>query len=135
MAILEQFMAAFQAPEFIKPYLHHFITEQEIELVIRMQGRSLTRDQIVSLFEGNPDIDCLLEQAYRHFVINKEERDGAVYYSAGDFYARLDDQCKFGNYHVLPQKIRQQLDKWCYLEYLKRNKYFKVVVDNDPDYE
>jgi NAD-dependent dihydropyrimidine dehydrogenase PreA subunit len=135
VAILEQFMAAFQAPEFIKPYLHHFITEQEIELVIRMQGRSLTRDQIVSLFEGNPDIDCLLEQAYRHFVINKEERDGAVYYSAGDFYARLDDQCKFGNYHVLPQKIRQQLDKWCYLEYLKRNKYFKVVVDNDPDYE
>lgn len=135
MNILDQFMAAFQVPEFVKPYLHHFVTEQEMELVTRMQGRNLTRDQIDSLFEGSLDIDCLLEQAYRHFVINKEEINGVVYYSVGDFYARLDDQCKFGNYYVLPQKIRQQLDKWCYLEYLKRNSYFKKVVECEPDYE
>ena len=60
--ILDQFMAAFQVPGFVKPYLHHFVTEQEMELVTRMQGRNLTRDQIDSLFEGSLDIDCLLEQ-------------------------------------------------------------------------
>ncbi|MGB4043156.1 MAG: hypothetical protein WBK18_04575, partial [Thermacetogeniaceae bacterium] len=128
-------MAAFQVPEFAKPYLHHFVTEQEIELVIKIAGNSLTRDQIASLFESSPDIDNLLEQAYQRYVINKEGKDGTVYYRISDFYSRLDDQSKFGNYYVLPQKIRQQLDEWCYLEYLKRNNHFKVVVDNDPNYE
>lgn len=136
MTILDQFMAAFQVPEFVKPYLHHFVSEQEMELVVKMDGRSLTRDEIAALFEDHSmDVDRLLEQAYQRFVVNKEERNGALYYSTGDFYARLDDQCKFGNYYVLPQEIRRQLDKWCYEEYLKRHDNFQLVVDNDPDYE
>jgi len=67
---LEQFMAVFQVPEFIKPYLHHFVTAQEIELVTKMAGKSLTRGQISSLFENNPDMDELLEQAYQRYMIN-----------------------------------------------------------------
>ena len=135
MTILEQFMAAFQVPEFVKSYLHHFVTEQEMELVAKMKGRSFTADEIAVLLECSlPDVNRLLEQAYHRFVVNKEEKDGAVYYSTGDFYARLDNQCKFGNYYVLPQRIRQQLDQWCYEEYLKRNNCFQEVVDHDPDY-
>jgi Pyruvate/2-oxoacid:ferredoxin oxidoreductase delta subunit len=129
-------MAVFRAPEFVKPYWHHFVTEQEMELVARMDSRRLSRDEIASLFvEPVPDVDRLLEEAYRRFVVNKEEKEGVVYYTAGEFYDRLDNQCKFGNYYVLPPKIRRRLDRWCYEEYLQRHNYFQLVVDNDPDYD
>ncbi len=137
MAEVDKFMNLFQVPEFVEPYLYHFVDDQEIALILKMEGRTLTKDDLFILLEKHDaaDVDQFLERAYQRFVVNREEKEGVFYYSTGDFYARLDDQCKFGNYYVLPRNIRKRLDRWCYEEYIKRHDQFQVVVENDPDYE
>ena len=136
MLSAEDFMEIFQAPEFIKPFIQHFVTEQEMELIVRMKNRSLAEDEIVSLMKDTvTDVNELLEHAYRREVLNKEVKDGIIYYTISNFYARLDNHSKWGNYYVLPRNIRKKLDKWCFEEYLKRHNHFQEVIVSDPDYD
>lgn len=134
--MFEEFMELFQAPDFIKPYLHHFVTEQEMELIVKLKGRSLTADDIAVLIDAPVlEVCSLLEQGYQREVLNREVKEGVVYYKAADFYARLDNYCKWGNYYVLPKGIRRKLDQWCYDEFLLRYDNFKKVIENDPEYD
>ncbi|HHY40349.1 MAG TPA: 4Fe-4S binding protein [Syntrophaceticus sp.] len=136
MLISEKFMELFQVPDFVKPYLHHFVTEQEMELIVKLKGRSLTADDIAGLMNASVyKVRDLLEKAYQREVLNREIKDGLVYYKAADFYARLDNYCKWGNYYVLPKSVRKKLDQWCYDEFLKRNNNFQKVIENDPEYD
>jgi len=136
MPLIEEFMAAFQAPEFIKPYLHHFVTGQEIKLVAGLKEQSLTGPEIAAMLQVPPEqTGVFLEQAYRRHVIDKTVKHGVTRYAAGDFYGRLDNFCLFGNYQVLPKEVRRRLDRWCFDEYLQRHEHFQQVLDNEPDYE
>lgn len=135
MQLLDEFMKVFRAPDFIRPYLHFFVTEPEIRLISGLGQKSMTGEETAVLL-GEPfeKINDLLEQAYRRHIVDKSVEDGVTLFSAGDFYSRLDYYSMFGNYHVLPKKIRRKLDEWCFEEYLKRNGYFKNVLSNDPEY-
>ncbi len=44
MLISEEFMELFEVPDFVKPYLHHFVTEQEMELIVKLKGTGISID-------------------------------------------------------------------------------------------
>lgn len=135
MQLLKDFSRVFGVPAFIEPYLHFFVTEEEMRLVAVLGNRSLTGEEIATIMaKPYQGIKGWLESAYWRHILNREEKDGVVLYSAGNFYDRLDNFCKFGNYHVLPRKVRDELDAWCFEEYLKRNNYFEKVLQGEPDY-
>jgi DNA-binding CsgD family transcriptional regulator len=125
----------FRAPKFILPYLHHFLTPEETRLLLLLQGQSLSAAQIAGLLEISAgDAQLLLDSAYRRLAVRREEEGGTALYSAGEFYDRLDNHCKFGNYHLLPPRVRRQLDRWCYGEYLRRNDNFREALAARPGY-
>ncbi|KJS10309.1 MAG: hypothetical protein VR67_18520 [Peptococcaceae bacterium BRH_c8a] len=135
-AFIKEFMAVFQAPGFVKPHLHHFVTEQEMKLAIGLKDQSLTGLEIAALLqEPLENVNVWLEQSYQRHVINKTVEHGTTLYTSGEFYRRLDNFCLFGNYHVLPKEVRRRLDQWCYEEYMQRHNYFKQVLDTEPDYD
>lgn len=136
MGQTEEFLQLFNAPEFIKPYLHLFVTETEMDLALKMGGRILTETEISDLFPKSfTGINGFLEKCYQKEILNKEIKDGTVYYYTADFYQRLGNFCKFGNYHSLPKTIRDRLDQWCLAQYQKKHHYFRQVLENEPDYE
>lgn len=133
--LLDVFMKVFRVPEFIRPYLHFFVAEREIRLITVLQDGSLTGEEVARLWrEPHQEVSGFLEQAYRRHVVDRAYKDGIALYSAGDFYGRLDNYSKFGNYHVVPLKIRHMLDQWCFEEYLQRNGYFSKITGGQPDY-
>ncbi|WP_227764410.1 4Fe-4S binding protein [Zhaonella formicivorans] len=136
MQLLEDFGKIFEAPQFIWPYLYFFATEQEMKLVVAMGKESLTcRDIAFRLSTSEEETRGILEEAYLRYILNKESKDSTVYYSAGTFYKRLNNFCLFGNFYVIPKKIRKKLDEWCFAEYLKRNDNFKKVIAAEPEYD
>lgn len=136
MRPVDDFMAVFQVPDFVEPYMHHFVTGLEKRLVAGMQGRSMTPADIAAMLGESPEkINAFLEQAYRRHVIDKSRKDGVILYSAGDFYGRLDNFSTTGNYLVIPKQIRRRLDRWCFEEYVQRHHGFKKVIENNPEYD
>lgn len=136
MQLMGEFARVFQAPDFVKPYLHLFATAEEMRLVVLLDGRSLTAGEIASVMQVAPEeMTVFLEQACRRRILKREVRERAVLFGAATFYDRLDHYAKYGNYYVIPRKARRQLDEWCFEEYLRRNDYFKQVLEKDPDYE
>lgn len=127
MTLRDEFSAAIESPDFVKPYLHFFATPEEMKLVasIGAAGRPAP-----SGVEGD-----VLDRAYHAHLLDREERDGSVSYRAGNFYGILKHFALFGNYHVIPQPVRKQLDAWDFAEYLRRNDNFRKVIDSRPDYD
>lgn len=105
-------------------------------MVVALAQESLTvTDLAVRLLVPEKELFSLLEAAYQHHIVNKEDKNEVVYYSAGSFYHSLNYFCLFGNYQVIPKKIRQKLDEWCLAEYIKRNDNLKKIIEEDPEYD
>ncbi|QDR79280.1 ATP-binding protein [Sporomusa termitida] len=136
MPLLEDFSSIFAVPDFIKPYLHFFATEEEMQLVVMLAKDSLSIATIAArLSRDEAAVAGFLEQAYQRYILNKEVKETTVYYSVSDFYHRLKNFCLFGNYHIIPRRVRKELDAWDFTEYLKRNDYFRKVIDASPEYD
>lgn len=116
MSKIERFIKLFKVPEFVSPYLSYFVTERELDLVVALDGASLdAREAALRLGLELEQAEKLLLESYHKHVLNREEHQGEVRYTAGDFYDKLDYQCKFGeNYHELDKSVRDALDRWCY---------------------
>lgn len=134
MNVKENFMTLFKAPDFVQSYLHIFVTEKEMNLVLYMADKEFTLEEIADLF-GEADPGVFLEQCYQREILNREEKDGKVFYRIGDFAQRLNNHAMYGNYFVLPRNIRKKLDQWCLSEYHKKHNYFQAVIENQPDYD
>jgi len=120
MHLIDEFIAVFEAPGFAKPHLHHFVTGQEMKIVVAIKDQCFTGQEIAALLqEPLENVNVCLEQAYQRHVINKTVEHGTTLYTSGNFYGRLDNFCLFGNYHVLPKEVRRRLDQWCYEEYMQ----------------
>ncbi|HVP20214.1 MAG TPA: 4Fe-4S binding protein [Spirochaetia bacterium] len=123
------------APAFILPYFHVFATAEEMRVVAAVGADPRDASAVAALLGGTDDeVQALLRQAYRHWLLNREMRDGAARYCIGRFYDVLNWFCLFGNYHVLPARIREELDQWCFEEYLRKNDYFRKVMESPPEY-
>ena len=127
MTLLDEFSAAIESPDFITPYLHFFATEEEMKLVALTGRAGLSAPSGVE--------SALREGAYKRHLLDREERDGSFSYTPGNFYDILKHFALFGNYHVIPQPVRRQLDAWDFAEYLRRNDNFRKVIDTRPDYD
>jgi len=127
MSIVEEFSAAIGSPEFITPYLHFFASQEEMKLVA-LAGQEEC--------PAPPGVErTLLDRAYHRYLLDREEREGSFSYRAGNFSSILKHFALFGNYHVIPRPVRQQLDAWDFAEYLRQHDNFRKVIDTRPDYD
>ena len=121
LSIRERFAALFKVPEFVVPHLSLFVSEQEMNLVVLMDGRKCSvTDLALNLKCSQIQAQDLLESCYLKCIVDKEECNGEQIYIASDFYARLDYFCKFDkNYQVdqVDPTLYAALDQWCYEVY------------------
>ena len=112
MTILEKFTAAFGVWEEARPYIHMIVDEQEMELVVRMQGQSMTPDKVANLLGmTHEQASAFLQRCYSRCIVNKTVENGITTYSAADFGARLDHFAKFENWDDIPAEARKAIDR------------------------
>ncbi|WP_407306975.1 ATP-binding protein [Desulfosporosinus sp. SB140] len=133
--IVKKFAARFAVPEFVLPYLRSFVSERDMDMVVRLEGQRCSASEI-ALRMGCPaeEIEEFLKECYVGKLLNREELKGEMVYWAADFYERLDYLCKFNEgYRTLNQELLQALDKWCYEIYAeKMAPYLKALQNGEP---
>ena len=118
----DEFYSVFNVPDIVKPFIHYFVTKQEVNLVLLLnQGIKNERGLSVSLGLTGGDLKDLLESAYRRAVI---DYDGQSMYTASTFYDRLQYFTQYENekWLKIPVKVRQSVDKWFFGMFTLRTK-------------
>ena len=121
---LQGFLRVFEIPEFVKPWTDRFFEEIEIDLVMRLANRPLSRKEINRAFLSRfiPDpLDAnsdLTTRAYRKGIINWRDDNR---FEPADFHARFDKWVMFEGWKDIPDEIRNQLNAWEFANYERQH--------------
>jgi ferredoxin len=134
MTLLEEFVRVFQVPPAMQPYLHLVVDEREMELVVQMNSRAMTVDQVADVMEMPlEEAEAFLRTAYSRGVVDKQTEDGLTTYEAATFYRRLDPLAMYENWGDIPADARDAVIEWQLQEFI--NLWLPVVEEmkKDPD--
>jgi len=112
---LQSFLRVFEIPDFIEPWIDRFFEEIEIDLVMSLANKPLTRKEINRAFLSGFKLDSsdvssdLMTRAYRKGIINLREDNR---FEPADFHARFDKWAMFEGWKDIPDEIRNQLNAW-----------------------
>jgi len=141
MVMIDRFVSLFSVPEFVIPHLSSFVSDRELDLVVRLDGERCSIPVIAARLECSlPDAQDFLKSCYDKNIVHKEDLDGELIYFAADFYDLLDYMCKFDeNYDLMDKDLQQALDQWCYRVYADQMSPYldllinREVVDRAPE--
>ena len=112
MALLDEFVAAFGVWEEARPYIQMIADEQEMELVVRMQGQSVAVEEVADLLGMTYEqTSAFLQRCYSRCIVNMTVENGITTYSAAAFGPRLDHFAKFENWDDIPAEARKAIDR------------------------
>ncbi|KJR49337.1 Ferredoxin [Desulfosporosinus sp. I2] len=158
MSMVEKFVVLFSVPDFVVPYLSCFVSESQMDLVVRLDGqRCSVSDVAKSMGCDLEQAGVLLEDCYYKSIVNREVRDEGFVYFGADFYGRLDFLCKFDeSYKVnlkrctdsgenknrvnkdqkaeddIGDRLLKALDDWCYQVYAEgMGPYLEQLKNNE----
>ncbi|HSO18803.1 MAG TPA: 4Fe-4S binding protein, partial [Desulfosarcina sp.] len=143
-----EFIARFEIPPAIAPFVKVFADPQEIDLIIAMAGRTCSVGEVADLLDLTFDQAAdLLERAYRRHFVHREVAGQKVGYifdhvDAGDkpvryiparFYDRLDELSMYGDWDEIPEAVREAVTDWWLKEYTAKIAPVVEKIKADPD--
>jgi len=139
--MIDRFVSLFGVPEFVVPHMSRFVSEREMELVVRLDGKKCSISETALRLDCSlEDAQVLIDNCYAKHIVHKEFLDGELVYFGADFYELLDYLCKFDeSYHLIDENLRKALDQWCYQVYAGRMDSYldslinKEAVDRVPE--
>ncbi len=140
MTLLEEFVQVFQVPPAMQPHIPLVVDEREMELVVQMNGRAMTVDQVADMMEMSAEeAEAFLHRAYSRGIVDKQTEDDVATplaltsYAAATFYRRLDPLAMYENWGDIPAEARDAVIEWQLQEFI--NLWLPVVEEmkEDPD--
>jgi Pyruvate/2-oxoacid:ferredoxin oxidoreductase delta subunit len=121
--LVDAFVREFGVWEEARPYLDWMVDAQEMALVARMQGRSMTSAGVAELMELPLDVaSALLERAYSRHVLDRETEGGVTTYWASNFYRLMDHFARFGRWDDVPAEDRRRIDRRFLDQFIARHR-------------
>jgi ferredoxin len=115
MTILEKFVTIFGVWQAAQPYISMIVDEQEMKLIVGMQGRVTSHKELTALLEmSSEQTHDFLERCYHRCIVNKSNKYGETLYSPTDFGTRLNHFAMFENWDDIPAEDREAIDL-CFL--------------------
>ncbi|MCP4542860.1 MAG: hypothetical protein GY832_37545, partial [Chloroflexi bacterium] len=123
MTILDEFITVFGVWQAARPYISMMVDEQEMQLIVGMQGRVMTPAEVAELLEITPaQASEFLERCYSRCLVNKTLENEITMYTPTDFGVRLDHFAKFENWDDIPAAGRQAIDCSFLDEFIAKNR-------------
>jgi NAD-dependent dihydropyrimidine dehydrogenase PreA subunit len=123
MTLFDRFSQAFGVWEEARPYLHLMVDEQEMRLVIVLQGRAATEDRVAELMGISlQEAGALLRRAYTRHIVDKSVDGSTTTYSTGTFYTRLDHFAKYEDWDDIPAGDRRAINRRFLDEFIARHR-------------
>lgn len=136
MSKRKKFVQIFQLPPAMVPYVELLVTEQEMELVVGLEGQGLTLEQVAEKMRiSGEEASVLLKRAFQRDLVRREARDGVATYLPGTFYANLDywTTVETGTWRRLPAPARKAVGEWQVQEFIKLWMPAIEQVTRDPE--
>ena len=134
MTRLEEFARIFELPPAMLPHIRFVADEQEMDLVIGLNDRTMTVDQIAEML-GMPldEAQVFVRRAYTRAVIEKEMVDGVAMYRAGTFYERLNPLSMYEAWGDVPADARDAVIQWQLQEFIDKWQPTVQEIMRNPD--
>ena len=136
MTKIDAFIKIFQLPVPMQPYLDLIVTEQEIDLVVGLEGQPLSIMEIAEMLRiSQEEAGQLVRNAYKRDVIKQVFEGGRAKYAPGHFYANLDYLSAYetSTWRRLPENVRSDVGEWQLLEFIEMWKPAIEEVAKNPD--
>jgi Pyruvate/2-oxoacid:ferredoxin oxidoreductase delta subunit len=121
---LRHFFRVFEIPDFVEPWIDRFFMDIEIDLVLRLTNRPLTRKEINRIYLSgikrgasgtNSD---LTTRAYQKGIINLRDDNR---FEPANFHTRFDKWAMFEGWQDIPDDICKRLNDWEFAYYTKQH--------------
>ena len=132
----EQFAHIFSMPPAMVPYVDLVASEQEQDLVLRMEGQHLSKDEIAELMGmGLDETLYLLKEMTKREVLTQSMQGNQIHYSVGSFYATMDYWTSYetGSWSYLPKWTRNAVYEWQMQAFIKLHTPSFEKIAKDPD--
>jgi Pyruvate/2-oxoacid:ferredoxin oxidoreductase delta subunit len=111
MSLLQDFVQAFGVWPQAVPYLDLMFDEQEMRLIVELNGRACTPQGVAQLLGVTMlEAAALLERSYSRCITDKTSTGGSAIYSPTVFSKRLDHFAKYENWDDIPFDDRRAID-------------------------
>ena len=112
MTIIDAFSDAFGVWEIAQPYLSMIVDEQEIQLILEMDGQAFTPEEAAEVLGMTIDqAGKFLDRCYSRCIVNKTTEAGIRKYTPSDFYIRLAHFAKFENWDDIQEEERRLVNR------------------------
>ena len=119
--LVDDFIRLFELPPAMIPYLSYVADEQEMQVVVRMNRRSMTVPQMAELLGlGLGETEEFAKKCFTRCILTRQITDGVHYYSAETFYRRLDPISMFEQWGDVPADARDAVIRWQLQEFIDK---------------
>jgi ferredoxin len=123
MSIQNEFLTLFGVWPVAQPYIAMMVEEQEMRLVVAMQGKAVTPERAAKRLGMTPaQASELLERCYVRCIVNKSIEHGVTLYTQTDFSTRLDHFSKYENWDDIPAEDRQAINRRFLDEFIAKHR-------------
>lgn len=132
----DDFARMFNMPPAMQPYVNLVVNDQEMDVVLGIDDRSLTDVQIAELIDTTvEETFAVLKRMVQRDVLVKEGTGGQTKYRVGKFYDTMDYWTSYetGSWLRLPQWTRHAVDEWQLQEFIKLHTLSFEIIAKDPD--
>lgn len=144
MSKVEKFAELFEMPPAMLPHVDFVVTEQEMDLVLGLDGREMTVEEIAEMMDMDLETaeefvikayhrDVLAKAGAGHDYFEDEKSEGPVKYKAATFYRRLDPMAMYENWGDVPIEAREAVIEWQLQEFINiwQNAIDEIIQDPD----
>jgi Pyruvate/2-oxoacid:ferredoxin oxidoreductase delta subunit len=123
MTLVDEFVDIFGVWGVARPYISMIVNKQEMQLIVGMQGRTVTPQEVAELFGITLEqAHEFLGQCYARCLVNKTVEDGVTMYVPTDFGMRLDHFAKFENWDDIPAQDRAAINRRFLDEFIAKHR-------------
>ena len=123
MTLTDEFIEVFEVWEEARPYLSMMVEREEMQLVVAVQGGTVTVEEAARLLASSPaQAASLLRRAYERHVVDKVVEEGIAKYRPSTFSHRLDHFAKFENWDEIPLGDRRRINRRFLDEFVDRHR-------------
>jgi ferredoxin len=136
MGLRDEFVQVFEVPPIMQPYVDLVADELEMKLVVALDRRALSADQLAERLDLTAEeTRLLLKQALLREIIYKHGLDGVETYTVTGFYLRLDILTSYegNNWASLPPWVRKGTSEWQLSEWIQLWTPQLRQIIHDPD--
>jgi hypothetical protein len=132
--LVDEFVRIFNVPAQMLPYIEHVATPEEMEVVVAMEGRTLSVPEIAHLVQKpEEEIGKVVKQCFDRMILRRTTKEPPHTFKASGFYHRISPIAMYEGWNDVPPEVRDEVVQWELDEWIKLWTPTVAEFDTNPE--